>query len=87
MIVAPSYAEPCTKFVRSVDQRKLGSSWKPTHMRSAASAGRGGERSERAQDEDEADGASHRITPPAGRVRERRQERFRHPSGSSMRCV
>ena len=35
MIVAPCCAESWILLSRSSTQRKLGSSWKPTHMRSA----------------------------------------------------
>ena len=37
-MVAFDCAEPSTRALRSPTQRKLGSSWNPTHMRSAATA-------------------------------------------------
>jgi hypothetical protein len=38
MIVEPAVAEPRMRLARSFTQRKLGSSWNPIHIRSAATA-------------------------------------------------
>ncbi len=70
---------------RSPTQRKLGSSWKPTHMRSAAMAVGAAKPGEHGQNDDEADDTSHEVSPRGGE--DGGAEDLRHPSGCRVSLV
>ena len=88
MIVAPSSAERLrSQAVRSCDPAEARVVVEADPHALGCERRRRRERGERAQGEDEADGASHEITPWQAGVGDEAAGRFRHPSDWTVRSV